>query len=767
MSPEQIVGDAVGPRSDVFSFGVMAYEMLSGRRPFTGDTLSALTRAVVADEPAPLAALRPEVPPAVARAVMRCLAKDPADRPGGAAAVAAELRASPPRPARRRRPALAALLAVPLALGGAWLATRGHRGGAGAPVPVQKPVLRLTSASTVACPVWQARGVREPSGWLGAAGADLACDLLLLRGALPSGAVRDPATLLGLPPLPSDEAPLEDPFGAPDARERSLAAAQGAGLVVDGLVERGPTEMKVTLIARLPDGAELGRAEARSDALPTAVWAAVEEIVGRGRVVPAAEVLSPELLPQWTESPSFAAWATAVALRVRYQADAAEECRRILAVPGEERLQRNLFPNCHPEAGGERGPPRRAADESVAALTLAATDHDALRPEERAALRARIERARAAEPSPARKAGLLDAEAALWMADGDRERARACALSARKLLSDDDVAAEILVKIDRGTARAARTVRWAEAWTPFVLYGEASGPEEALRAARRRYELQGLTDPFPGFVLGPMLVDRGRVAEAQAVAADYLAGPPRLRRMADFVRAQVALGEGALGRGRDHVERFLAATPAAAWGAVELTAANRLLRLGDVLGEARAIADGLLDRHLLEIPYEPARAWLWATLLGACARASPDHAARCLARFDELRRIDDYGGTISEAYARYVDGVRRRMGGDARGAAQAWRGLDPSDNFYPLLVDVAVFDQLGASADASAIDTKLMNHPTGRTGGATPAHAREALRASKRGDRARAAELAKIVVDAWGRSDVPVPSVAPLRDLLR
>jgi hypothetical protein len=175
----------------------------------------------------------------------------------------------------------------------------------------------------------------------------------------------------------------------------------------------------------------------------------------------------------------------------------------------------------------------------------------------------------------------------------------------------------------------------------------------------------------------------------------------------------------------------------------------------------------LLDRALLDVPYDTARTWLWPTLLGACRRASPDRAGRCLARFDELRRTDDFGGTISEAYARTVDGVKRRVRGDARGAAQAWRRLDPTDNFYPLLVDVTVFDQIGASADASAIDAKLMDHATGRTGGATLAHAREALRASKRGDRARAAELAKIVVDAWGRSDVPVPCVAPLRDLGR
>ncbi len=75
MSPEQAQGQSVDARSDVFSFGAVLYEMLSGRRAFRGDTPSATITAVVNEEPAPL-----EAPAALERIVSRCLAKQPGER---------------------------------------------------------------------------------------------------------------------------------------------------------------------------------------------------------------------------------------------------------------------------------------------------------------------------------------------------------------------------------------------------------------------------------------------------------------------------------------------------------------------------------------------------------------------------------------------------------------------------------------------------------------------------------------------------------------
>jgi Tol biopolymer transport system component len=79
MSPEQARGKPVDKRADVWAFGVLMWEMLSGRRLFTGDTITDVIAAVVTKEP-DLAALPNTTPPAVRRLLARCLQKDPRKR---------------------------------------------------------------------------------------------------------------------------------------------------------------------------------------------------------------------------------------------------------------------------------------------------------------------------------------------------------------------------------------------------------------------------------------------------------------------------------------------------------------------------------------------------------------------------------------------------------------------------------------------------------------------------------------------------------------
>lgn len=91
MAPEQIEGREVDARSDIFAFGCVLYELLTGRRAFDGKTASSVMAAVLATTPPPLESLVPLTPPALDRIVTRCLAKDPEDRWQTARDITAEL----------------------------------------------------------------------------------------------------------------------------------------------------------------------------------------------------------------------------------------------------------------------------------------------------------------------------------------------------------------------------------------------------------------------------------------------------------------------------------------------------------------------------------------------------------------------------------------------------------------------------------------------------------------------------------------------------
>ena len=96
LSPEQAQGQPATPASDVYSLGTVLYELLAGSAPFEHPSPMATAMAHVNDPPQPLVELRPDAPPRLAATVERCLAKDPADRPRSAAALAAELRGDQP-----------------------------------------------------------------------------------------------------------------------------------------------------------------------------------------------------------------------------------------------------------------------------------------------------------------------------------------------------------------------------------------------------------------------------------------------------------------------------------------------------------------------------------------------------------------------------------------------------------------------------------------------------------------------------------------------
>ena len=80
MAPEQIQGEVVDARSDIFSFGIVLFEMLTGRMPFRGEHEAAVMYSIVNEAPEPPSKVRPEVSSEVDRIVLRALEKDPDDR---------------------------------------------------------------------------------------------------------------------------------------------------------------------------------------------------------------------------------------------------------------------------------------------------------------------------------------------------------------------------------------------------------------------------------------------------------------------------------------------------------------------------------------------------------------------------------------------------------------------------------------------------------------------------------------------------------------
>jgi eukaryotic-like serine/threonine-protein kinase len=80
MAPEQLQGKPVDPRSDIFAFGCVLYEILTGKRAFRGENQATLIASIIDRDPEPISLHQPMIPPMLERVVKKCLAKDPDDR---------------------------------------------------------------------------------------------------------------------------------------------------------------------------------------------------------------------------------------------------------------------------------------------------------------------------------------------------------------------------------------------------------------------------------------------------------------------------------------------------------------------------------------------------------------------------------------------------------------------------------------------------------------------------------------------------------------
>jgi serine/threonine-protein kinase len=109
MAPEQIGGEQVTVRSDIYSLGLVLYELFTGRQPFEAKNLAELVRMRASTPLTSPSTFVPDLDPAVERVIIRCLEANPRSRPASALAIAAALPGGDPlaaalAPARRRRP---------------------------------------------------------------------------------------------------------------------------------------------------------------------------------------------------------------------------------------------------------------------------------------------------------------------------------------------------------------------------------------------------------------------------------------------------------------------------------------------------------------------------------------------------------------------------------------------------------------------------------------------------------------------------------------
>ena len=251
MAPEQILGQPTGRRADVFALGVLAYLMLTGKRPFTNDSVPAAMYAIVHGTPPLASEAAPELPRALDAFFARALAKRPEERTPDVATFASELVAAlrTRLPARApveqrwsRRAAMgAAALPAIVALG--WLMVQAPEL---VPPPVVQPATaeadELVSASAAAIVPAAVAPAEEASA---------------VEAAPPEAAVvEEPVELASVPPSPpvkpaeaSDRRRLRDvPMPIAAAASASIAVASvppGAEISVDGRA-RGRTPHRVT-----------------------------------------------------------------------------------------------------------------------------------------------------------------------------------------------------------------------------------------------------------------------------------------------------------------------------------------------------------------------------------------------------------------------------------------------------------------------------------------------------------------------------------------
>jgi hypothetical protein len=832
MAPEQIAGEAVDPRADQFALGVMAYEALTGRLPWTATSVIRILMQVVGETPPPATTVDPSLPPVVDEVLGRAMAKKPEQRFPSMEAFAAALATIPrdgapvaprgiheaetvtvgaadlprtsrpssearptsaPPGARRPRWALAGLaLAALVAVGVGVINRRAPAPPTPAPPAAASPL--ADPASVIACPILEVTGVEEPSGWLGATAATMACERarVLLGGR--AARTLEPAELLALPRLPGDSFPV-DPYGAAGARERSLTAAGArATATLDGAVRRTHAAFEVDLALHARDGRLLADGHG-AGGLVEAVRAAMAPLVASG-AIPRAEAVDPSFLRASTrrDPEAILAQLDLSFSLMQFGPSLLLECARVQARPElldalgfMGRMTCAYIPGLPPTA--EQPTPIDRSSAGRLAVTIE-TQLVADGVSDVRALADEVQRAREAAADPEERATLAVTESCLRQSTNQLEPAYALALQA---IAVDPKAEDgyscgrfgQLISVATGSASERAATSFAQAWKPWmstawfdVGHGLDAAPTvdgrpgEALPAIvtlRRAYTLA----PYHADIadqLARVLLRRGEREEVRAIAASLAAGPPVQQATSLLLGVRLEAAETAFAAALARAQRGLGALTGGGYvTSLRLDLGSLAVRLATLLGRGEPVADEAVRLLVEPDPPQISSSTTFGPVIvaGLCIHASRPVAERCLARVRTLLTRGFFQQSLPGADG-LLDGADAYVRGDAAAAAKAWRPLvrkSPLVVFHLADAMAAVFDEtkepeLAELADETQRELDL------ELGGVTPATARMALRADRRGDHDRARKLARRVVDAWVAADEQVPVLAAMRALL-
>jgi serine/threonine-protein kinase len=812
MSPEQMrSAKHVDVRTDVWALGAILYELVAGRPAFDAETFEEL-RAMIAATPAPDArAVRPDVPEGIAAAIARCLAKSPEDRfadvgdlasalgpfashVGGASAQRAprilgrgdggatvslppidalgatvdaatgRSRTTAPRRARTGR-VVAGVGGLAIALAATfgivrWRERRASRDAPPVAAVARSPLADLSSR--LACVVFDVRAVAPPTGWLGAAAGDLACQRATAFLGERDERTLSPARLLGVPRMPSDQ--MVDVYSREDVRARSIEAAKAsANAYLDGVVSlEEHDDLAVVLYLKRSDGTIVATSSGRGPVLPVAVREAVTRMTSDGA------------LPRTSLDPEYVAWtgvetteALETLLDLQQLGNDVPTCNTLAERVSKlrwgaaivqskcwsqlKRLERT-FPEVTIDHSSSQAFNISSTARSDPALDLAAVAAEAEG-------RLKDEKSRIGQLMLAYLEGMA-------IMDGTGDDARADKLLLRVLDAWPDWASiwSLLAWREPGPAsKYALWVPWSgTAWWTWIGRGGAHPPDdEIVEMYRRAYFF---APQKYALSYANALVQGNHDAEAKAIATRCEPLEPNGRMISDLVLARIEAHRGFFGTATTWMRRALAE-----YGATDDVVRTRLydwvVELVTVTGQAPAILDewigGLkkLDPEAAERAGPTAADESAIPILRACIRASPRAARDCVEWVAAVGKRT--GNLASWGYGDAVEGARLYLNGDYAAAMRAWQ---PLAGYRSEMAPPAVLIATGSRQElADLLKRRLQDTAMGQLSSLQPTAAKVAY---ERHDFATARDLAQQVVDRWSSADMPIPAVAEMQALL-